>query len=79
MDRGEQSVAETVPSVQFSLELLQIIKSAQQQNGLKHGDYGRYRFEYIAARSCCRRDMPHQPVLCLGSIVQGDFGHSTSP
>ncbi len=32
-----------VPAQQYALNILQIIRSAQQQNGLKHGDYGRYR------------------------------------
>jgi hypothetical protein len=30
-------------SLQLQLNLLSVIKSAQLQNGLKHGDYGRYR------------------------------------
>lgn len=32
-----------VPATQLSLNLLQTIRTAQSQNGLKHGDYGRYR------------------------------------
>jgi hypothetical protein len=28
---------------QISLNILQTIRTAQTQNGLKHGDYGRYR------------------------------------
>jgi hypothetical protein len=31
------------PLPQLSLNILQVIRSAQGQNGLKHGDYGRYR------------------------------------
>jgi hypothetical protein len=30
-------------AVSLQLNLLSVIKSAQLQNGLKHGDYGRYR------------------------------------
>lgn len=30
-------------SPQIALNILQTIRPAQQQNGLKHGDYGRYR------------------------------------
>lgn len=39
----EASVAEPEPAGRFSLSLLEMIRSAQQQNGLKHGDYERYR------------------------------------
>lgn len=28
---------------QITLNILQTLRPAQQQNGLKHGDYGRYR------------------------------------
>jgi hypothetical protein len=34
---------------QISLNILQTIRTAQMQNGLKHGDYGRYRYVEIAA------------------------------
>jgi signal recognition particle subunit SRP68 len=36
-------VEEAAASLQLQLNLLSVIKSAQLQNGLKHGDYGRYR------------------------------------
>lgn len=41
-----QGVAGTAPAAasQISLHLLQTIRTAQSQNGLKHGDYGRYRY-----------------------------------
>eukprot|EP00882_Tetradesmus_deserticola_P030966 GHRQ01034996.1.p1 GENE.GHRQ01034996.1~~GHRQ01034996.1.p1 ORF type:complete len:125 (-),score=7.69 GHRQ01034996.1:436-810(-) len=35
---------EAAASLQLQLSLLSVIKSAQLQNGLKHGDYGRYRW-----------------------------------
>lgn len=34
---------ETAAILQLQLNLLSVVKSAQLQNGLKHGDYGRYR------------------------------------
>uniref|UniRef100_A0A383WP02 Signal recognition particle subunit SRP68 n=1 Tax=Tetradesmus obliquus TaxID=3088 RepID=A0A383WP02_TETOB len=40
---------ETAAILQLQLNLLSVIKSAQLQNGLKHGDYGRYR-QYCARR-----------------------------
>ena len=33
----------SLPAAQISLNVLQTIRTAQTQNGLKHGDYGRYR------------------------------------
>jgi len=34
---------EPQPSTTYPLNILQMTRTAQQQNGLKHGDYGRYR------------------------------------
>ncbi|KAL6755220.1 subunit of the signal recognition particle [Haematococcus lacustris] len=35
--------ASTPPAQQYNLQLLQLVKVAQGQNGVKHGDYARYR------------------------------------
>ena len=44
MAEAEETVmADAQPLPQLSLNILQVIRSAQGQNGLKHGDYGRYR------------------------------------
>lgn len=47
VDAGEEE-ASTLPQTQLTLDVLGTIKSAQAQNGLKHGDYMRYRSE-----TCC--------------------------
>jgi hypothetical protein len=76
VEAGEQTAAGNVPNLQFSIELLQVIKSAQQQNGLKHGDYGRYRLGYYtAAYSCSRACASHtfhhltQAILCTAASL----------
>ncbi|XP_014206574.1 signal recognition particle subunit SRP68 [Copidosoma floridanum] len=50
----------------FSLEILKIIKEAQQQHGLRHGDYQRYR------GYCSRRLRRLRKVL---KVPQGDKRH----
>ncbi|KAJ8682421.1 hypothetical protein QAD02_018213 [Eretmocerus hayati] len=57
-----------VPTEQkiFSLEILKIIKDAQQQHGLRHGDYQRYR------GYCSRRLRRLRKVL---KVPQGDRRH----
>ncbi|XP_075216781.1 signal recognition particle 68 [Lycorma delicatula] len=50
----------------FTLEILKIIKDAQQQHGLRHGDYQRYR------GYCTRRIRRLRKVL---HIIQGDRRH----
>ncbi|XP_053987144.1 signal recognition particle subunit SRP68-like [Hylaeus volcanicus] len=58
----------TVPKGQktYSLEILKIIKEAQQQHGLRHGDYQRYR------GYCTRRLRRLRKVL---KVPQGDRRH----
>ena len=48
-------------SGQISLNILQAIRSAQTQNGLKHGDYGRYR--------CVLRHVGHRAWRPTGAIA----------
>ena len=40
---GEEPMQAAEPLPQLPLNILQVIRAAQGQNGLKHGDYGRYR------------------------------------
>lgn len=47
MDSSEEKKAEELPPL--TLEILPMIKEAQQQHGLRHGDYQRYR-QYCARR-----------------------------
>lgn len=43
MEVDPAAAAEQGARLQLQLPLLATIKTAQLQNGLKHGDYGRYR------------------------------------
>lgn len=36
---------EPAPKALFSIEILRLIRDAQKQHGLRHGDYQRYRGE----------------------------------
>ena len=45
----EVEEASPVPLVQLTVDVLSTIKQAQAQNGLKHGDYMRYRCGPLAA------------------------------
>ncbi|XP_066250327.1 signal recognition particle subunit SRP68 [Euwallacea similis] len=66
---GEKSDAPAKPreaSQAFCLEILKIIKDSQQQHGLRHGDYQRYR------GYCSRRISRLRKVL---KIPQGDRRH----
>ncbi|CAH0564212.1 unnamed protein product [Brassicogethes aeneus] len=57
---------EPEPLKPFTLEILKLIKDAQQQHGLRHGDYQRYR------SYCSRRIRRLRKVL---KIPQGDRRH----
>ncbi|KAG8221898.1 hypothetical protein J437_LFUL006716 [Ladona fulva] len=57
---------EEPPPQKFTFEILKIIKEAQQQHGLRHGDYQRYR------GYCTRRIRRLRKVL---RITQGDKRH----
>lgn len=46
---SEVVTSDEVPNPQLALPVVQLIKTAQSQYGLKHGDYGRYR-QYCARR-----------------------------
>lgn len=37
-----ENAEEEVPFKPYSMNVLPLVKSAQNQNGLRHGDYGRY-------------------------------------
>lgn len=37
------AAADTESKAQFSIEILRLIRDAQKQHGLRHGDYQRYR------------------------------------
>ncbi|KAK2575110.1 hypothetical protein KPH14_008835 [Odynerus spinipes] len=66
---NENEVQDTVVSKEkktYSLEILKIIKEAQQQHGLRHGDYQRYR------GYCSRRLRRLRKVL---KVPQGDRRH----
>jgi hypothetical protein len=57
--QATDAAEETVANLQLQLNLLSVIKSAQLQNGLKHGDYGRYRcvrWFWYQLRICFRRN-----------------------
>ncbi|MEW5308128.1 MAG: hypothetical protein WDW38_000108 [Sanguina aurantia] len=43
INTSEEELVQAPTSQRFSLSLLQTIRTAQSQNGLKHGDYSRYR------------------------------------
>jgi hypothetical protein len=43
-DAAEQQVSPPGPKPQFRLDLLSTIRTCQSQNGVNHGDYGRYRY-----------------------------------
>lgn len=43
VDTATGAGEEPVQQQQIALNILQTIRPVQQQNGLKHGDYGRYR------------------------------------
>ena len=47
-DVGQEVDAEPRPKPQFRLDLLSTIRSCQSQNGVNHGDYGRYRYMITA-------------------------------
>ncbi|KAF8071382.1 SRP68 [Scenedesmus sp. PABB004] len=49
VDQAEAGAAPAAPTANLALSILLTIKPAQLQNGLKHGDYGRYR-QYCARR-----------------------------
>lgn len=57
---------EVPPPQKFTFEILKIIKDAQQQHGLRHGDYQRYR------GYCTRRIRRLRKVL---RVTQGDKRH----
>ncbi|XP_011161227.1 signal recognition particle subunit SRP68 [Solenopsis invicta] len=61
-----QNGVTTKESKTYSLEILKIIKEAQQQHGLRHGDYQRYR------GYCSRRLRRLRKVL---KVPQGDRRH----
>jgi hypothetical protein len=75
----DQPGTEEVPQqrsieAQFTLNILQIIKGAQSQHGLKHGDYGRYRCVPQRASccvQCCR--MLKYTTHCAGYTALGDL------
>ncbi|XP_045772074.1 signal recognition particle subunit SRP68 [Maniola jurtina] len=66
MSPDEDSKLETKLSSLLSLEIFRVIKDAQQQHGLRHGDYQRYR------GYCSRRLRRLRKVL---KIPQGDRRH----
>ncbi|XP_018324397.1 signal recognition particle subunit SRP68 [Agrilus planipennis] len=66
MDKSLLKEEKTDPSQPFTLEILKIIKEAQQQHGLRHGDYQRYR------GYCSRRIRRLRKVL---KLPQGDRRH----
>lgn len=41
------TAADNEPKLLFSVEILRLIRDAQKQHGLRHGDYQRYRGLYI--------------------------------
>jgi signal recognition particle subunit SRP68 len=43
IDKDEAIESDKTPSIDFTIEVLPFIKEAQNQHGLKHGDYQRYR------------------------------------
>lgn len=55
-EAGNEAPAAAAPLPQLPLNLLSTIKTAQAQNGLRHGDYMRYR----------------QAGWCIGPIVAGE-------
>ncbi|RZC27682.1 hypothetical protein BDFB_003840 [Asbolus verrucosus] len=59
-------VQKTEPLKSFTLEILKLIKNAQQQHGLRHGDFQRYR------GYCSRRIRRLRKVL---KLPQGDRRH----
>ncbi|XP_046407107.1 signal recognition particle subunit SRP68 [Ischnura elegans] len=63
---GESETTEEAPQQKFTFEILKIIKEAQQQHGLRHGDYQRYR------GYCSRRIRRLRKVL---KVTQGDKRH----
>ncbi|KAF7989372.1 hypothetical protein HCN44_008046 [Aphidius gifuensis] len=62
----DEQVAQPKETKIYSLEILKIIKEAQQQHGLRHGDYQRYR------GYCSRRLRRLRKVL---KVPQGDRRH----
>ncbi|XP_012171630.1 signal recognition particle subunit SRP68 [Bombus terrestris] len=66
--KENQTNDDTTPTEQktYSMEILKIIKEAQQQHGLRHGDYQRYR------GYCSRRLRRLRKVL---KVPQGDKRH----
>ncbi|XP_014789465.1 signal recognition particle subunit SRP68 [Octopus bimaculoides] len=58
----------TSASTSFTLEILQIIKEAQQQHGLRHGDYQRYR-SYCSRRLRRIRKSLHFPQGSKHKVV----------
>ncbi|XP_018568146.1 signal recognition particle subunit SRP68 [Anoplophora glabripennis] len=65
-DTNGKQKSDPEPMKQFSIEILKLIKDAQQQHGLRHGDYQRYR------GYCSRRVSRLRKVL---KIPQGDRRH----
>uniref|UniRef100_A0A0E0E3J0 Signal recognition particle subunit SRP68 n=1 Tax=Oryza meridionalis TaxID=40149 RepID=A0A0E0E3J0_9ORYZ len=46
-DMEVDAAAEEKPLVRFSINVLELMREAQMQHGLRHGDYTRYRFLHI--------------------------------
>lgn len=42
-DGKTSNVGDNEPKTLFSIEILRLIRDAQKQHGLRHGDYQRYR------------------------------------
>jgi hypothetical protein len=58
----EEASASAVPSELYPLNILQMIRAAQQSNGLKHGDYARYR---CAGHALTTRHVGKKYIPCV--------------
>lgn len=46
-EKSESVAVDNEPKALFSIEILRLLRDAQKQHGLRHGDYQRYRGKFI--------------------------------
>ncbi|GMS80752.1 hypothetical protein PENTCL1PPCAC_2927, partial [Pristionchus entomophagus] len=72
VEMADATVVESPPEPFSTISILQLTKEAQQQHGLRHGDYGRYR-TYCAdkiRRVRCALKQTHQHKCLRGKVAK---------
>jgi len=75
----QQQAAEVQPGVtNLQLSILATVKTAQLQNGLKHGDYSRYRCDVAYKGSelvCCHVPSQQQRIMQTAVAAAVEHGY----